>query len=96
MIIPAVSNIVEPKGEGGGKTCPQEEINAPTLKGPKNNPITMVLAINSSSSSMHFFLHCHIFQIGTWLEEDWNFKFSAFFCIATFSKRGPSWSPKNS
>ena len=55
LIIPAVSNIVEPKGEGRGKTCPQEEINAPTLKGPKSNPITLVLAKNSSLSSMHFF-----------------------------------------
>ena len=49
LIIPAVSNIVEPKWKGGGKICPHEEINAPTLKGPKSNQITLVLAINSSS-----------------------------------------------
>ena len=46
----------EPKGEGGGKTYPQKVNNAPTLKGPKSSPITLVLAISSSSSSMHFFL----------------------------------------
>ena len=38
----------EPKGEGGGQTCPQKVNNAPTLKGPKSSPITLVLAINSS------------------------------------------------
>ena len=60
LIIPAVSNIIKPKWKGGGQNMPHEEINAPTPKGPKSTPIRLVLAINSSSSSMHLF-HCHIF-----------------------------------
>ena len=61
----------EPKGEGGGQTCPQKVNNAPTLKGPKSRPITLVLAISSSSYDYKSqnFVQCIFFS-----------------CIATFSK----------
>ena len=61
-IEPSTSNH-EPKGGegGGGKKYPQKINNAPTLKGPKSRPITLVLAISSSSRQcIFFFLHCHI------------------------------------
>ena len=54
-IEPSTSNHEPKGGEGGGKTYPQEIINAPTLKGPKSRPITLVLAISSSSRQCIFF-----------------------------------------